>query len=114
MVDRDTEKLVALVQAGELAMALWRAEEAATNARAAYHDRIERFERKHGNGERIKLDPREPKSAAILEYTRERYKAAKAAKGRAYRAKQKLLKMCVKVARLSAHSGEHQVGGDHE
>ena len=106
MSDRDMEKLVALVQAGELALGLWRAEQVAANARAAYHARIERFERKHGNGERVKLDPRDPKSAAIMEYTRDRYQAALAARKRAYAAKQKLLKMCVKVARLSAHASE--------
>lgn len=106
MSDREIEKLMALVQAGELAMGLWRAEEAAANARAAYHDRIERYERKHGNGERVKLDPRDPKSAAIMEYTHERYRAAQAARKRAYAAKQKLLKMCIKVARLSAHVSE--------
>lgn len=108
MLDRNTEKLMALLRAGEVALELWRAEEKAANARAAYHVRIRRYERLHHNGERLKMDPANPAHAAIIEYTRERYDAALSAKRRVHSIRQKLRRICVKVARLSAMGQESE------
>lgn len=108
MSDQQTDKLVQLVGIGQLALELWRAENAAKMAEDAYHSRVRKYEEIHHPGERIRINPRDPAQADLLQFTRERYEAAQAAKRAVYAVKQRLRRACQKAARTAA--AEQKVG----
>lgn len=87
-------QVVALLQIGELAMQMARADAEAKAARAAYHDEVKNFEEGYAGGRRIKVDPNDWLYAQRRLYTREEYLEFEAAKKKAYRAKRRLLKAC--------------------
>jgi len=86
-------QVVALIGTGELAMDYWRAEQAAVQAKGAYHARIKEYEEIFNDGERIR-----PMSEAVRKYTEEEFVVFDTAKKKAYRAKRKLLKACEQIA----------------
>jgi hypothetical protein len=96
-----TSTLVALVTAGSLAMDLWRAEVAVTNARDAYHGDIRDFEAKFGSIN-IRIDPNNPTHRAIIEYTADRRAALVAARRKAQAVRRRLRAACEKSARQAA------------
>lgn len=103
-----TEQLVQLVTIGELAMDLWRAQDAAVNSEHAYHLAIRAYEREHGQlNKRINAD--DPEHAAVREFTAPKYKQLQQAKRRVYALKTRMAKACAKLARISAaRSTKHE------
>ena len=108
MSNTNMEQLVALMRAGELAVDLWRAEVALTLARDVYHARIKQYEHAFCGGQRVKFNQAAPERAALVQYTREHYAAAQAARKRVYSAKQKLRRAAGKVAMLSVLGAERE------
>lgn len=99
-----TNQIAQLVAVGQLAMDLWRAEDAVANARHAYHVSIEKYEAKFGRLDKL-VQKSDPAHAAVREFTAPKYKALQHAKRRVYALKCRMKKACEKMARISAERG---------
>jgi RPA family protein len=96
-----TEAITQLLVVGRLSIDYWKAQEAISNAKHAYHEKIREYEREHGAA-KTSIDPAKPEHAAIIEYTSVRFQAVKTARANAYKINRRLQSACRKFARLSA------------
>ena len=96
-----TEALVQMMLVAQASMDLWRAEDAASNARDNYHREINRYEAENGALSRL-IRLTAPEHAAVREFTAAKYKVHQVAKRKVYAAKCRLKKACAKLARISA------------
>lgn len=92
------DQVVALLQVGELAMQMYRADSEAKKAREAYYGEVKKFEDRFAGGRRVKVDPNDYMYTRRRLYTREEFLEFEAAKKKAYRAKRKLRLACEKMA----------------
>ncbi|MET3132896.1 hypothetical protein AAKU55_003177 [Oxalobacteraceae bacterium GrIS 1.11] len=96
-----TEKIIQLMNVGQLGMDLWRAHEAVANAEGVYHDAIAQYEARHGRLDRL-IRKDDPAHGPVREFTAPKYKALQKAKRRVYAIKVRMAKACAKMARMSA------------
>lgn len=82
-------KLISLIAAGELAVDLFRAEQAAKVAKACYHRKIDEFEAVHGRAD-SRIDPNKPEHAKVIKFTKVSFDAYQAAKRKAYNMRRRL------------------------
>lgn len=82
-------KIIALIAAGEVAVELFRAEQAAKVAKASYHRKIDQFEEVHGRAD-SRIDPNKPEHARLIKFTKASFDAYLAAKRKAYNARRRL------------------------
>lgn len=95
------EHITQIVAVGQVAMDLWRAQEAVANAEHAYHMSISEYEQKHGHLDKL-IQKSEPTHAAVREYTAPKYKLLQHAKRRVYILRCRLRGASAKMARMSA------------
>jgi hypothetical protein len=95
-------QVVALLQIGELAMEMHRADAALKQARNEYYGEVKKFEDRFAGGRRVKVDESDPMYTRRRLFTREEFEDFEAAKKKAYRAKRKLLKACEGIAKGGA------------
>lgn len=97
-------QLMALVDAGALALELWRAEQAVSELHRIYIRKIQEYEGLYGViGGRI--DPRNHDHVAIVSYTMDARLALTTARRKAYAARRRLRTACAKAARKGAKHG---------
>jgi hypothetical protein len=90
-------QVVALLQVGELAMQMCRADARLKQAREAYYGEVKRFEEKFAGGRRLQVDPGNPMYTQRRAFTQYEFLMLESAKKKAYRAKRKLLQACAKM-----------------
>jgi len=96
-------QLMALMNAGALALELWRAEQAAAELHRIYIRKIQEYEGIYGEiGGRI--NPRNHEHVAIVSYTLDARLALTAARRKVYCARRRLRNACAKAARKGATS----------
>ena len=96
-----TQALVQMMAVAQVSMDLWRAEELAANARAAYHRDIEAYEAEHGRSlKRLRRDT--PEHAGVRAFTADKYRKYGIARRKVYTIKCRLAKACAKLARINA------------
>lgn len=91
-------QVVALLQIGELAMEMFRADASLKQARDEYYGEVKKFETRFAGGRRVRVDENDPMYTRRRLYTREEFEDFEAAKKKAYRARRKLLKACETMA----------------
>lgn len=96
-------QLIALINAGALALQLWHAEQAVTELHGIYVHKIREYEGRHGQ---IKgaLNPRNHEHIAIIAYTMDEKQLLAAARRKVYSARRRLRAACARVAREGAAS----------
>lgn len=96
-----SKQITQMMKVSDVAMDLWRANEAVANAKHAYHVSIAQYEASHGPLNRsVRADL--PEHAAVRGYTAPKYLALQRTKRRAYSLKVRLAKECAALARLTA------------
>jgi hypothetical protein len=95
--------VVALVSAGNLALELWRAEQAVTELHAIYVRKIREYEGRAGAVDG-RINPRDPKHIAIVSYTMGERLALTSARRKVHAARRRLRSVCAKAAREGALS----------
>ena len=98
-----TLHLVALANAGTLALDLWRAEQAVTELRGIYVRKIRQFEALHG-AIKGSLNPRNHEHIALIAYTMDEKQTLASAQRKVHAARRRLRAACTKVARSEAAS----------
>lgn len=98
-----TSHLVALVSAGDLALELWRAEQAAAELHGIYVRKLREYEAIHGS---IKgaLNPRNHEHICIIAYAMNERAALTVARRKVYAVRRRLRTACAKMARKGAFS----------
>jgi hypothetical protein len=99
-------KLISLIAAGELAVELFRAEQAAKVAKACYHRKIDQFEEVHGRAD-SRIDPSKPEHAKLIKFTKVSFDVYLAAKRKAYNVRRRLENASRKAA--TDHVAQHGV-----
>lgn len=94
MTTFNLDRLGAMLNIGQLSISMHLAQDAVTLARYAYHERIKKYERKHGAIGR--LDPHNVDHAAAIAYTADEYEALMAARRNAYNIKRRWQNACRK------------------
>ena len=93
--------LMALLSAGNLALELWRAEQAVVELHSIYVCKLRQYEAIHGS---IKgaLNPRNPEHVCIISYAMDERAALTAARRKVYATRRRLRTACAKAAREGA------------
>ena len=96
-------QLMALVDAGALALELWRTEQAVTELHGIYIRKIREYEGLYGTIDG-RINPRNHEHIAIVSYTMDARLALSAARRKVYVARRRLRSACAKAARKGAIS----------
>lgn len=96
-----TSHLVALLNAGALALDLWRAEQAAIELHSIYVRKLRQYEAIHGSIQGA-LNPRNHEHVCIISYAMDERAALTAARRKVYAARRRMRTACAKAAREGA------------
>jgi hypothetical protein len=100
-----TSQIVLMMTIADIAMTLWRAQEAVANAKHAYRLSIEQYESEHGPlAKFIRKD--DPDHAAVRDFTAAKYAALQQARRRVNAIRTRMNKACSSLARSSAAAGQ--------
>lgn len=94
-------QLIALIDAGTLALDLWRAEQAVAELRGIYVRKLQEYEGLYGSISGA-LNPRNHEHIAIIAYTMDEKQALASARRKVYSARRRLRAACAKAAREGA------------
>ena len=94
MTEFSLDRLCVVLNIGQLSISMHLAQDAVTLKRYAYHARLKKYERKHGNIGR--LDPNNAAHAGAIAYTADAYEALMAARRNAYNIKRRWQNACRK------------------
>lgn len=94
MTEFNLDQVGAMLQLAQLSISMQVAQDRIVLVRFAYHERLKKYERKHGNIGR--LDPRNVAHAAAIAYTADEYEALLAARRNAYNIKRRWQNACRK------------------
>lgn len=94
MTEFHFERLGKMLAIAQLSISMHLAQDAVTLKRYAYHERLKKYERKHGDIGR--LDPHNVDHVAAIAYTADAYQALIAARRNAYNIKRRWQNACRK------------------
>ena len=86
----NTQKITSLLSIGQLAIDIYLAEAVVALKKADYYDRLHEFNVENPDQRMVKLDPRDEQCSEIIEFSKAKYAAVKAAKRKVYNIKRRI------------------------